>query len=170
MSCSQQPGQGREQVLGVWRPVLGVGDLLHSSPVCWAMGTGNSKQILFRDQDLERRTIHINLQSESITLRLTFLTWNSFESHSARDHKSYGLRGGCRDALRTDEGAHASTHMGSTYIVHVGKLDLQGCEQGSGWRLHSHGDDFRVEDSCVPEGISKEHGCQRYRGGTEPAL
>lgn len=49
----------------------------------------------------------------------------------------------------------------ATHVVHVGKLDLQGCEQRSRWGLHSHGDDLRVEDSCVPGGHQSNKGCQR---------
>lgn len=59
----------------------------------------------------------------------------------------------CRDALRTDGSARVPMHIGSTHVVHVGELDLQGREQRSGWGLHSHGDDLRVEDGSVPGDI-----------------
>lgn len=58
-----------------------------------------------------------------------------------------------RDTFRTDESARVPTHMGSTHVVHVGELDLQGREQRSRWGLHSHGDDLRVEDRGVPGDI-----------------
>lgn len=44
----------------------------------------------------------------------------------------------------------AQPHTEGTHVVHVGKLDLQGREQGAGRGLHGHGDDLGVEHGRVP--------------------
>jgi hypothetical protein len=43
-----------------------------------------------------------------------------------------------------------TAHAEETHVVHVGKLDLQRCEQGARRRLHSHRDDLGVQNSRVP--------------------
>lgn len=54
----------------------------------------------------------------------------------------------------------AQAQTEGTHIVHVGELDLQGCEQGArGW-LHRHRDDLGVQDGGVPGE------CQQATSGT----
>lgn len=52
---------------------------------------------------------------------------------------------------------HADVHTEGTHVVHVGELDLQGCEQGARRGLHRHRDDLGVQDSCVPGGQPTGH-------------
>lgn len=39
---------------------------------------------------------------------------------------------------------------GKTYVVQVGEFNFQGGEERPGKWLHSHGDDFGVQNSAVP--------------------
>ena len=51
----------------------------------------------------------------------------------------------------------ADVHTEGTHVIHVGELDLQGCEQGARWGLHGHRDDLGVQDSRVPRGQPVGH-------------
>lgn len=50
---------------------------------------------------------------------------------------------------------------GKTYVVQVGEFDFQGGEERPGKWLHSHGDDFGVQNSAVP---GKKRGKSCFKG------